>query len=163
MSVIPLKKQVAERVVYRLQRKMDEELYHLLLGQCLKRIRKFAEEFDSDADPMVLARAVEHDSLQDQPAFCLIIAVQGIKVVGHLLATADWYFGKRYVFVHQLDLRGVGFTPEEARAHYDILKTWAKSMGASGIRAGAGTDAHVRLYKSWFGFAPFRTIMKGDL
>ena len=42
--------------IVELQREMDEEIRHWLLGQALKRIRTYAAKYESDADPLTITR-----------------------------------------------------------------------------------------------------------
>jgi len=163
MSVVELKPR-KEAVVFQVHRAMDDEIRHLFLGQALKRIRAFAEKYDTDADPVIMTREFERDFAKDtNQEFCLVVAIRDLRVIGHFLSRAEFYYGKKYVYVVQLDILDAGLIHEEVLSGMSILKDWARSVGALGIRAGALTRAHERLYRK-YGLTPFASAMlKGDL
>lgn len=150
---------VSQPIIMVLQREIDEELRHWLLGQTLKRIRHFCAQHDSDADPIVFSREVERDFAKDRDhEFLIIVAVQNMKVVGHLLADNYHYYGRRYVCVSQLEL-DVRLTLEQQRDAFQAVITWQKELQAHGIRAATANAALIPWFQA-LGFVRIRTLME---
>jgi hypothetical protein len=155
-----------EPVVLHLDPAMDVELRHVLLGMTLRRIRDFCVKYDSDANGARLSRDVEQDFASDEPKrFFMVLACHpGPKVVGHLLATRDYYYGQTYCYVHQMEIdKNAGVTMPQEQRVFALVKEWAKEIKALGLRAAAQTPAHVRRLKTLYGFEPQITTMKLDL
>jgi len=162
-EVVALNPKPSGIAVFQLHRAMDPEICHLFLGQAVKRIRQFAEKYDTGANPIVLSREFEQDFAKDtNQDFFLVIAVRDLRVVGHFLTRLEWCYGNKYVHLSQLDIVGAGLNEDEIASGLKMVKDWARSMEAVGLRLGALTDAHVRLYRR-HGFSPWITVMKGGL
>lgn len=157
--------QVAEKekvIFVVLTRDYDVELRHRLLGQLLRRVKDFAEKYDTDGVPQVVARAVEWDFAQDKEnqEYLSIIAVRGLEVVGHLLCHAIHYFGHKYVYVQQFEIDGEsGITIEQERQAFRAVTAWKQQIGARGIRAVAPSPVHVRRLRMLHGFTAKHTTM----
>jgi len=155
-----------EPLIIHLEPAMDVELKHLLLGMALKRIRTFCTAYDLDAQGLNLSRAVEQDFASDEPKkFFIVLAIRpGPVVVGHLLATRDYYYGRTFCYVHQMEIdHDAGITMAQEHGVFALVKEWAKEIQASGIRAAAPTAAHVRRLKTFYKFEPQLTVLKLDL
>ena len=149
-------------VVVFLDRAMDSEIAHFLLGQVLKRVKEFSRQYDTDADGGELARAVEKDFAADRQTFLICVFVKDGRVVGHLLAKEDLYYGRKFVYVHQHNLdRHAGISKEQELSALKHVEGWAKALGASGLRAAAPSEAHVRRLRD-YGFNSFLTVVRKD-
>lgn len=162
MEATALKQAEPETHLIHLQREMDEELRHIFLGSVLKRIRIFAETWDSDANSIVISRAVEKDFVKDKDQeFMIIIAVREMQIVGHLLARALDYYGNLYINVHQMDIdANSGITLEQEQRPLRWLINWQKEIGAKGIRAMVPDAVNARRLKIMYGFTEMYIMMK---
>lgn len=145
-----------------LRREMDEELRHWLLGSVLKRIRRFCEKYDSDADSVVMTREVERDFLKDRDReFMIILAVRQMEIVGHLLARIIVYYGRSYIYVHQMDIDpDSGITLEQEKEAFQLIVSWRKEVRAHGIRSNVPDTTNARRLQMMYNFEPMHTLMK---
>lgn len=146
-----------------LTRDLDEELFHRLLGQVLRRVRDFAAKYDTDGIPKVVARAVEWDFAQDKEnqEYFLVVALCGLEVIGHLLCHAVNYYGKQAIQIQQLEIdKGYGITLEQERRAFQQVIAWGKARGVTEFRAAAPSPAHVRRLRMLYGFESYLTTMK---
>lgn len=149
-------------VITRLDPYFPYELRFHLLGQALTRIREFSEKYDGDADPVVFCREIQEDFIKQRDhEFFIVVAVEDGRVVGHMLARLESYYGRRYVFILQTDISGAGLTPKQIDSGFDMLSNWAQDVSALGIRLAAITETHVRLFKKREFTVKF-TAMKRD-
>lgn len=139
----------------------DEEARHYLLGQVLKRIRKFDEQYNPHADPKVHARTVEKDFTKDQgQEFFIAVAIREGFIVAHLLARRLENYGKWWVHVEQMQLdKDCGMDVEQNRLVLQMLKSWQKETGSDGITTCAINDAHVKRLKRFYRFESANLIL----
>lgn len=150
--------------VIQLTRNTERELRYAIIGRVLQRIRDFSAKYDTDGDPDAIERDVELDFAAGTNGYHILVALKDLDVVGHLLSRSVDYFGRRYVYVQQMELdAGSGVTLEQERAAFRVIKQWQRSIGALGIRAVAPSAAHVRRLRMLHGgHGTLTTVKFGD-
>ena len=143
--MIEAQRREAPVFIISLTRATERELRYAIIGQLMKRIREFAEKYDTDGDPEAIERDVFLDFAAGTGGYHIMVALKDLEVVGHLLSRSMVYFGRHYVYVQQLEIdHGAGVTLEQERQAFKTIRQWQKSIGAIGVRAVAPTPAHVR-------------------
>lgn len=150
--------------IIQLTKDTDLDLRYLFLGQVLKRIKAFVAKYDSDGDPAVVQHDVEVDFVAATGGYHIIVALKGLTIVGHLLSRSVDYFGRRYVYVQQMEIdEGSGVTIEQERTAFKTIRQWQKSIGALGIRAVAPDAGNLRRLRMLHGGQGTLTTVKfGD-
>lgn len=145
---------------------MKLEIVHCSAGnvarlgpQVIERAILFAETYDVLVDPQTLmANIAGQMYAQDGARWMLILAAVSTEyqdaVVGHAIVELVNNHGRTTAVVSQLQVdkdQRVG-REETIRSGMGVVWTWAKSMGATKIRAWALNEKLARLYESMRGF-----------
>lgn len=142
-------------VVLQLNRNMDEEIRHNLLGAVLKRVRRFDEQYNPQGVPTVHCREIERDFAKDRDhSYFIAVAITDGQVVGHLLARVYEYYGKLYVHVEQMVIdKGTPIKLEQEHQIFAALQAWQREIYADpAITTAALNEAHVRRLRRFYGF-----------
>lgn len=143
----------------RLDRKLDRAW--ALLPQVAARILDFGVRM-GQADIDLLVKKVEAAFVVPMDTVAVWLAVDGERVLGHLLAVEDDWAGQKIGFVLQLSMDG-GRVPEDVRrlANQE-LEAWARGHGYRKLlmltRRGA-----FRAWRRLYGFDLFRYLMTKEL
>ena len=162
-KVIPIAPEQARTVVIRLEPSIPEEARFFFLGQALRRIREFAEKYDTDGDGKVLSVEIQRDFAKEMNhEYFLAIAVREGRITAHFLAQAVEYERKLYVWVKQWEIdEGEKAPPGQIKQMFELFDRWKRDIGAAGMRCQAQTEAHVRLYKKMGWKHKFTVMMEG--
>lgn len=149
--------------MFQLARELDPELGHWLLGQAMKRIRRYCQKYDSDADPLIMMREVEQDFVTNGYNFLIVVAVRDLRIVGHLLVDRYVYHGCPYAAISQFQL-DEQLTLDQEKKAFEIVLNWCKQIDIRGLRAVVDRKAlrnHPKAVLRWyrqFGFVRKRSI-----
>lgn len=114
-----------------------------ILLDLLERIVSFCQSFHSDADPYILAEAAAEAYFSESPGMIMFAAVDDSgKVVAHLLASMEDYYGKKSVNVIQYwKDSGVKLPDHIYAGFWSFVNTWAEFNGAEDIKMTARNRA----------------------
>jgi len=134
---------------------------HDLLREALERVVAFTMSQESDADPKRLYSELASAYFQPNPMMRLWVGVDdNEKVVAHLIATIDNYYGGAFVTIHQCwknqDIKD--FTLEEKKHLVEIVKEFGRPFGCKDVRTFAIHEEVAKSLES-YGFARDGRVM----
>lgn len=134
------------------------------------RVRRFAQELDSKADPEQLAHALRAQfatGRSDLWAMGVLAPMQYLpdyELVGHLLVQRENYYGHVSMLALQWDMdEGFALTREARRQAVMTLKALCRAAGASTLVALCPDDRVARAHRLFLGMGRFATMMTLDL
>jgi hypothetical protein len=134
---------------------------HTLLKPALERVMEFTTANDSDADPSVLFAELAASYFHQEPSTCLWVGLdESEKIVAHLFATIDNYYGGRFLTIHQLwKDPDVTVTEDDRDVMFGNLHRWAKATGCKDIRIYAMNKIVADIFEKGYGFVPTERVM----
>lgn len=126
------------------------------LRQTLSRIVKFTEALDSDANQEILFAECAAEFFSDNPALAMFAGIdENDKVVAHLLASVNDYYGGKFVLIDQCWKNSdVEFNLDGKSGLVDLLKEWGKANGCTDVRTFARNEAVAQILEGYdTGFA----------
>jgi hypothetical protein len=128
---------------------------HKYGAQVLYRATRFADKYDTDCDPEVLWHTITQSFVQQNPEMLVLAAVEGKKVVGHLLCRIINNDGTMIALITQLEIdskkrEGREETMADGMA---TVHTFAKAWGCQRVRCWARDEKVAKLFTR-FGFKP---------
>ena len=116
---------------------VSQQKTHRLLRTALERVMTFSEMYESDSDTEILYAELAAAYFQERPMTMLWVGLDdGGKVVAHLFATIDNYYGGRFVTIHQCwkDPDVKDFTLDEKKELVEAVKTFGRPFGCTDVR-----------------------------
>ena len=126
-----------------------------LIPQLEQRIKNFCDEHHTDARSETLIQGVRAVFVNALPTGFMMGVLEGMVVVGHILAQFESYAEKRYILVYQAETDNVN--PDGVNAIWSQLKDWAIAIEAQEIRV--VTDREESFARR-FGFEKMNTTMR---
>jgi len=149
-----------DRVVL-LQR--DDPLSWQLMPVFCRRVARFCQRYGSEADVPLLLRAIEVNFTSEEP-FCLgAVGLRGNRVVGHVFASVDDWFGVRFLTLVQFEIDVPGFDRHALRVAFSRILAWGKTKGCRKAQLLARDERLARYFKRVWGFKPDKILMRGEL
>jgi hypothetical protein len=136
-----------------------------LLRQLCERIELFCANYESDADRDILFEQVTKNYFDASPRMLFLVAEEDGKVVAHLVAQIEEYYGARYVSIIQY-WRDKGIRiPDEMKADaFRQLIHWGKMMATDKVRIWARNEEVAQVFEKTYGFVrDKRIIMNASL
>ena len=152
--------------------RQDQPICWILMPQTLERIKNFCLRYDTDSDPKKLAESVQVSFASGNNGVLIMVAVEQYRVVGHLLATMDSWFDKKFITILQYEIDSdSGIDTGFLQAGFNRIKKWGKEQGAQAIHINARYDKDqelfnqslVRMFETFYGFEPHKILMRGEL
>lgn len=132
------------------------EATHKWFKPLLDRVAEFSQTFGDGEEDISsgLVLAVSQSFMSKSPSMLAWIGIdENEKIVAHLLATVDAYFGHKYVMVHQLWVdKGVEFTDQDRATFYRALARWGADNGCREVHCMANNAAVAKIFKARDGF-----------
>jgi len=134
--------------------------------EVLRRVADFCRQYNSDAhiDTMVATIAAK---LYEDPrtvGTLVMVGVQDGKVVGHLVAEIQTYYGGVYSMITQLAVdRDSKVLPEVMTAGLEVVDAWTRAKGGTKQRIWARTPAVARLFRKHNFVDQERVLMEREL
>ena len=135
---------------------------HDLLREVLERVVTFTVSQESDADPNRLYSELSSAYFQPNPTMRMWVGVDDDgKVIAHLIATIDDYFGGKFVTIHQYwKDGGVEKLPSEEKKQFiEILKEFGRPFGCKDVRAHAINEKVAQVFETDYGFTRSERVM----
>lgn len=130
-----------------------------LMPELLSRVKGFCQKFDTDSNGEVLAEAIIAHFTTTNPSVLAVVAFNGRKMVGHLLASIDLYHDKKYATIIQYELDkpvDMGIL----QAALDRIGQWGKSHGAEQVQVLAQSDKLAKAFRRFYDFRQHRILMR---
>jgi hypothetical protein len=134
---------------------------HDLLRESLERVVMFTTSQESDADAKRLYSEISSNYFQPNPLMRLWVGTDDDnKVVAHLLATVDDYFGGKFVTIHQCwkDMEIKDFTLDEKKQLVEIVKEFGRPFGCTDVRTFAMNEEVAKILET-YGFERTERVM----
>lgn len=135
-----------------------------LMPEFLDRVKEFCLKEDTDSDATLLTETIMRDFVAEQHVFALMVGIAESRVCGHLLASIDRWYEKRFCTVLQYKWdKGLGVSRGLIQAGFDSLSDWANLNQCVEIQALVPDLRHVRRLKMLYGFRPHKTLMRKEI
>jgi hypothetical protein len=130
-----------------------------VLPELFARVRAFCNEYEHFGDPEVLVRTLGMQTFFDSPDLVALVMVDDLwNVKGHCILSLDQYLGKKYITLQQYQL-DEPLTREQWKEQMTMIENWARSKGATEVRALVEGEVRERAYRAFYGFKKIRTLM----
>jgi len=135
-----------------------------LMPYAIERIKQFCIKHRTDVNPEELANLVQQHFLADNPLLLVIVGYQkGVGVFAHALGSIDDLTGNRFMTVMQFETDIPFQDREELKRMWDQFRLWGIANGATDGQLVTMDDAHVRMFKRYYGFKRHRITMRKSL
>lgn len=126
----------------------------------LNRIRAFCAAIDSDADPEMMAEAVYHSFVSDNPTcLCFLLLDDAGAVRGHLVVVLEQWMGCKAATIVQLET-DVAIPDTVGKSVMAYLEGWARARGCKFFQCLARTTSTARLFEQRYDFKPIRVLLR---
>ena len=135
-----------------------------LLPDALKRIGQFVDKYDLDANPDLLIMHIAHQAALPRPENVILVSIADGKVVGHLVAAVDNYFGSSFVVITQLEVdKGINIGRATFDKGLEYIDDWARNLGISKQRIWARNEAVSRIFTRYGYRSTGKVLMERDV
>lgn len=142
----------------------DDPVAWMLMPEFLQRVKQFCLTEDADSDGELLTKWIVRDFAADEHNFGLMVGVKDGLVVGHLLASIDYWFEKKYVTVLQYRWdKKLGVSRGLIQAGFDMLSEWGNLNMCRELQALVPTEAHERRLRMLYGFHRHKILMRKEI
>lgn len=132
------------------------------MPRVLQRIADFCAHYSPEEDGAQLAEVCKIQFLHPQPTFRIYAAIRDDVVVGHALVSVSEWLGSRWVTIHQYETDET-LPVDVVRTHRDEIESWARSIGATEVRAIVASEGRVRAFGRFYGLKPWRMLLRREL
>lgn len=139
----------------------------MLMPKVFAAIHDFCDKYDSDVDPVLLCRAIEIHFMAEKPLMMVLAVTSGVRLVGHLIASIEDWFGTRMVTVLQYRHEGVTLwgkkvivTRDMLSEGSELLENWGRQHNAEHIQALVKDKRVIVAYKRFHHFKAHSVLMR---
>ncbi len=137
--------------------KEDRGSWGLIPG-FLDRVKNFCSKYDTDTDGIGLCRLLEAHFIADDPKFIMLAAVKNGEMVGHALASVEYYYGRKFLNIIHLEL-DEAVNRDDLNRGFEAMLSWGMLQGAEEVRISTSTRPKAKMLKRFYGFKPHRMVM----
>lgn len=132
-----------------------------LLRPLVERIIDFCIKYESEADPEIMYEEIVKSYVMPSPPMALFAAVDDDgKIVSHMVATIEVFFGSRSVSILQYWKDDEVKVPDEMKFQvFEALRDWGEACGATRFRVYARNEVVAKIFETKYGFQRDRKVM----
>jgi len=137
----------------------------VFMPQLVKRVKEFAIKYGLDYGPDIVEEAVRINFVSKHPTLFALVAVEGSKVVGHVVTTVDSLTNfdgtivKRYLTILQAAHETKMMDDDFRDAVVGNCREWARATNCDSIQILCEGEHRVKLFRDKYGFKEHKTVM----
>lgn len=144
--------------------RQDNSLSWMLMPILFERIEKFCAQYNAESDVELLRKAISEDFTSGDPRFHALMAMEKGKCVGYSLTILEVIGATLFANVVQLEVDdGTAITTEKRNEWLEAIADWARSKKCNWLHAYADNDQQERRLRMFYGFKPYKRLLRKEI